>query len=156
MHMLTCHERSRPTRSGSPQTWPTFPQAWFEAEGVQLKVEADGRAFPTTDDSATIIDALLGAAERAGVVLRTRAKVSDLAHDSGAAPPRFDLKYASASGGDTAAVRCSSVLLSTGSSGHGLAAGLGHRIVPLIPSLFSFRLCAGGVLDATLAGRLLW
>ena len=131
---------------------------------MQLKVEADGRAFPTTDDSATIIDALLGAAERAGVVLRTRAKVSDLAHDSGgtgthlggAAPPRFGLKYASASGGETAAVRCSAVLLSTGSSAHGLAAGLGHRIVPLIPSLFSFRLCAGGVLDATLAGRLLW
>ena len=121
---------------------------------MQLKVEADGRAFPTTDDSATIIDALLGAAERAGVVLRTRAKVSDLAHDSGAAPPRFGLKYAS--GGETAAVRCSAVLLSTGSSAHGLAAGLGHRIVPLIPSLFSFRLCAGGVLDATLAGGHTW
>jgi predicted Rossmann fold flavoprotein len=32
--------------------------AWFESRGVSLKTEADGRMFPTTDDSQTIIDAL--------------------------------------------------------------------------------------------------
>jgi predicted Rossmann fold flavoprotein len=31
---------------------------WFESRGVQLKTEADGRMFPITDDSQTIIDAL--------------------------------------------------------------------------------------------------
>ena len=42
-----------------------------EAAAVELKTEGDGRMFPVTDQSATVIDCLLGAASRAGVVLRT-------------------------------------------------------------------------------------
>ena len=37
---------------------PTETAAWFRSEGVTLKTEADGRMFPVTDDSQTIIDAL--------------------------------------------------------------------------------------------------
>ncbi|HEX2616554.1 MAG TPA: NAD(P)/FAD-dependent oxidoreductase, partial [Flavobacteriales bacterium] len=44
--------------------------AWFEARGVHLKTEADGRMFPVTDRSQTIIDCLRGAAEAAGVTVR--------------------------------------------------------------------------------------
>src|SRR5438094_5669332 len=33
--------------------------AWFEARGVKLKVERDGRMFPVTDSSETIVDCLL-------------------------------------------------------------------------------------------------
>src|SRR5580698_11077075 len=33
--------------------------AWFEARGVKLKTESDGRMFPTSDSSQTIIDCLL-------------------------------------------------------------------------------------------------
>src|ERR1041384_3833149 len=40
---------------------------WFAARGVETKTEADGRMFPVTDDSATIVDCLMGAAENAGV-----------------------------------------------------------------------------------------
>lgn len=43
---------------------------WFEAHGVQLKTEEDGRMFPTTDDSRTIAGALLNAAEQLGVEIR--------------------------------------------------------------------------------------
>src|SRR6266850_1408958 len=43
--------------------------AWFEARGVKLKVEGDGRMFPTTDSSQTIIACLLNAAKTAGVQL---------------------------------------------------------------------------------------
>lgn len=32
---------------------------WFESKGVQLKTEQDGRMFPISDDSQSIIDALL-------------------------------------------------------------------------------------------------
>src|SRR5712671_2007230 len=39
--------------------------AWFESRGVKLKTESDGRMFPVTDASQTIIDCLLGAAEAA-------------------------------------------------------------------------------------------
>jgi len=38
--------------------------AWFEQRGVQLKTESDGRMFPTTDTSQTIIDCLLVGRER--------------------------------------------------------------------------------------------
>src|ERR1044071_6435306 len=43
----------------------------FESRGVKLKVEEDGRMFPITDSSQTIIDCLMGAARKAGVVIRT-------------------------------------------------------------------------------------
>src|SRR2546428_10096793 len=44
---------------------------WFESRGVKLKTEADGRMFPVTDSSQTIIDCLIGAARDAGVKLVT-------------------------------------------------------------------------------------
>src|ERR1051325_11522280 len=40
---------------------------WFAARGVELKTEHEGRMFPTTDNSATIVDCLTRAAEKAGV-----------------------------------------------------------------------------------------
>ena len=43
--------------------------AWFAARGVKLKTESDGRMFPVSDSSQTIIDCLLGAARTAGVKL---------------------------------------------------------------------------------------
>src|SRR5580704_11342336 len=45
--------------------------AWFAARGVRLKTEDDGRMFPVTDSSQTIIDCLTGAARAAGVKLMT-------------------------------------------------------------------------------------
>jgi len=44
--------------------------AWFESRGVKLKTEADGRMFPVSDSSQTIIDCLMNAAKAAGVKLR--------------------------------------------------------------------------------------
>ena len=43
---------------------------WFGSRGVATKTEEDGRMFPTTDDSATIVDCLMSAASRAGVTIR--------------------------------------------------------------------------------------
>lgn len=39
---------------------PTDAAAWFGSRGVRLKTEGDGRMFPVTDDSQTIIDCLEG------------------------------------------------------------------------------------------------
>ena len=50
--------------------------AWFEERGVALKVEDDGRVFPVSDDSQTIIDCLLRAARDAGVEVRTETAVA--------------------------------------------------------------------------------
>jgi len=48
---------------------------WFENRGVKLKAEEDGRMFPTTDDSQTIIDCLMSDARKYGVKIRTKTKV---------------------------------------------------------------------------------
>src|SRR5579863_9762670 len=49
--------------------------AWIADRGVKLKTESDGRMFPVTDSSQTIIDCLLGAAHQAGVKLLTNCGV---------------------------------------------------------------------------------
>jgi predicted flavoprotein YhiN len=49
--------------------------AWFESRGVKLKTEDDGRMFPVSDSSQTIIDCLMNAAKAAGVKLRLNAGV---------------------------------------------------------------------------------
>ena len=54
--------------------------AWFQAHGVKLKVEPDGRIFPITDTSRTIIDCLVGAAQKAGVELRVNEGIERVKH----------------------------------------------------------------------------
>jgi predicted Rossmann fold flavoprotein len=49
---------------------PADTVVWFESRGVRLKTEADGRMFPVTDSSQTIVDCLLDSARRAGVEVR--------------------------------------------------------------------------------------
>lgn len=53
--------------------------AWFEERGVKLKTEADGRMFPVTDSSQTIIDCLLKEANRHGVEILVNREVKGLA-----------------------------------------------------------------------------
>ena len=51
---------------------------WFTSRGVQLKTEADGRMFPITDNSQTIIDTISQAAIKAGVEIRMKEKVDSV------------------------------------------------------------------------------
>lgn len=50
---------------------PADTMTWFENRGVPLKIESDGRVFPQSDSSQTIIDCLLSTARSAGVIVRT-------------------------------------------------------------------------------------
>eukprot|EP00903_Cladosiphon_okamuranus_P012630 g11816.t1 len=59
---------------------PTDAAAWFNSRGVRLKTEGDGRMFPVTDDSQTIIDCLEGAAREASVEVVTSARVTSITH----------------------------------------------------------------------------
>lgn len=136
---------------------PAETAAWFEAEGVELKCEADGRVFPSTDDSSTIIDALLSAAKRAGVQFQLRSKVLRIERSPESCGARaswlgFRVSTRTARGAESSVLSCRALILATGSSSHHLASSLGHEIAPLVPSLFSFRLRAGSTLDASLAG----
>ena len=107
--------------------------AWFEDRGVTLKTEEDGRMFPVTDSSQTIVDCLVNAATRAGVRLFTRKGVEAVRRK----PDGFDLQFA-----DGSTTHCRRVLLATGGtrsiSGGQIARWLGHSAVPAVPSLFSF------------------
>ncbi len=117
---------------------------FFEQRGVTLKTEADGRMFPVTDSSATIIDCLQRTADQAGVTVRLNARVSDIAvRESG------DGRYFEVSIHDQAPLRADRVLLATGSSrqGYRIAASLGHTVVPCVPSLFTFKLTDPRIAD---------
>jgi predicted Rossmann fold flavoprotein len=106
---------------------------WFQSRGVDLKTEADGRMFPVTDDSGTVIECLMRTAHRAGVQLRTGVQVQRVTrHDQG-----FTLQLKSGQ-----ALDCDRLLLATGSSpqGYAIAQSLGHQVFPPVPSLFTFNL----------------
>lgn len=109
---------------------------WFRAEGVQLKVEADGRMFPVTDNSMTIKNCLLRAAESVGVVVHTRLGVNGVEVN---ADGSFQLSLS-----NNSVVECDCLLLACGGSsslgGYGLAKSLGHKIVQPVPSLFTFNI----------------
>jgi hypothetical protein len=110
--------------------------AWFESRGVRLKTEEDGRMFPVTDSSQTIIDCLMRSAREAGVALRANCGV---AHVARRAPGGFTLGLA-----DGASLDCDRLLLATGgcraAAAGQLAVSLGHQLAPPVPSLFSFHI----------------
>ena len=116
---------------------------WFEDRGVALKIEEDGRMFPTTDDSETIIACLTRRARELGVGLRTGAKLTFLS--APAAPPE-KWTVRTADGQTYAADR---LVIASGSNPQvwKLLAELGHTIVEPVPSLFAFN-----VRDPRLAG----
>jgi predicted Rossmann fold flavoprotein len=112
---------------------PQDAVAWFKARGVALKTESDGRMFPITDDSATIVDCLVSSAQRAGVQVVTGAAVTEVVPS--ASGFTVQLKGGKTIGGDR-------LLLATGSHplGYRLATSLGHQLVPPVPSLFTFNM----------------
>lgn len=107
--------------------------AWFEKRGVPLKTEADGRMFPITDSSETIIECLRQEAAKTGVEIRCLQKIEKIEkHDQ-----HFEIFFVN---GEKLA--CSSLLLATGSNkeGHQLAESLGHSLIESVPSLFTFNI----------------
>jgi predicted flavoprotein YhiN len=112
-------------------------RAWFEKEGVPLKVEPSGKVFPVSDDSASIVDALIRAARDAGVTVRTNARVVDVVQRSDAEGGGFSVSVK----GERGLRLCDCVCFSTGSSrvAHQWAARLGHKLIAPVPSLFTFK-----------------
>ena len=119
--------------------------AFFRALGVELKREDTGKLFPTTDRARTVLDALLGAAEGAGVEIRHPWRVAAVDRDADGFLVR------SASG---VAVRTRRVVLCTGGlalprsgsdgAGYGFARALGHTVTPLVsPALVPLLLNEG-------------
>ncbi len=110
--------------------------AWFAARDVKLKTENDGRMFPTTDSSQTIVDCLMNAAQNAGVKIRLNCAVESAAKT---ADGKFELTLAAGE-----KISGDQLLLATGgcraAAAGQLAVSLGHTIEPPVPSLFTFQI----------------
>ena len=108
---------------------------WFESRGVALKTEADGRMFPTSDSSQSIIDCLQREAERLGVEVHLQCGIARIERLA----PGFRLHLMNGK-----AVEAQRVVVATGGSpklaGFDWLAQLGHSIAPPVPSLFTFNL----------------
>ena len=108
---------------------------WFASRGVATKTEEDGRMFPTTDDSATIVDCLMSAAARAGVAIRLSTAVRSIIKEA----DTFRLSL-----GTGSVEEFERVIVATGgnnsSGGLAIAESFGHSIVPPVPSLFTFHI----------------
>lgn len=107
---------------------------WFKKRGVRLKYESDGRMFPVTDSSETIINCFLDEAKKLRVQMLPKMKVKSL--------KKLDDGTISLFINDEESFVADSVLLATGSKPHGyrLAKNLGHTITELAPSLFTFKI----------------
>lgn len=110
---------------------PADTVEWFSGRDVALKTENDGRMFPVTDDSQTIVDCLLHAARQAGVSVRTGTRFTGLEQ----CPAGWRVLVA-----HDEPILANRVLVATGSSVPvwNILSKLGLAIVSPVPSLFTF------------------
>ena len=117
------------------QFFTTDTIEWFKERGVKLKAEKDGRMFPVTDSSQTIIDCLMSEANLYGVEIRMRSEVRSLKSDNG----KFFIELA-----DIRHLTSDFVCIACGGypklSQFQWLSDLGHRIDTPVPSLFTFNL----------------
>ena len=108
--------------------------AWFQRHRVTLKTEADGRMFPVTDDSGTIVNALMEAAADHGVRIKLRSGVSQIEPMGNGYRLHVNGQW----------IDADKVIVTTGGhpkrEAYGWLEELGHRIVPPMPSLFTFNI----------------
>jgi hypothetical protein len=106
---------------------------WFASKGVALKAEDDGRMFPTTDDSQTIIDCFLREALKYKIKIEAGENVVVIQKEA----DRFEVQCSSTKHFTTKAI-----LIATGGNpkkdAYAFIEQLGHTIVNPIPSLFTF------------------
>jgi predicted Rossmann fold flavoprotein len=125
--------------------------AFFRELGVALHEEDDGKLFPDSNRSRTVLDALLAEAERRGVSIETGARVVAVRYDGSAFTVDLD-------GGASLQARAIALatggrsLPKTGSDGFGyqLAAAFGHTCVATTPALAP--LVLRGSVHAALSG----
>jgi len=112
---------------------------WFKEKGIVLKTEADGRMFPSTDDSQTIINCFLQEAEKSGIEIRNKCQVNriELSDDKiGVNCLVDDIKS-----------KCfyfDAVVVTSGGfnqlKNYDFLSITEHRIIPPLPSLFTFNI----------------
>lgn len=118
---------------GALTRWsPQDTMEWFESKGAGLKTEQEGRVFPATDQSQTIVNCLLTELDRLGIEIRFNQNIISVVKN------RVGFLLQSEQG----TVECQKLILATGNSkeGYRWAESLGHAIVSPVPSLFTFNI----------------
>jgi len=106
--------------------------AWFEKRGIELKTEEDGRMFPVTDSSQTIIDCFNNECKKLNIELRKGESLKKLQHEN----EHWKLIT------NTSEFQAEKVMLATGSNSKiwNMLDKMGHTIIPAVPSLFTFNI----------------
>lgn len=107
---------------------------FFQQRGVALKIEEDGRIFPESDTSQTIVNCFMDAIGKLGIELRCNCPVADLRYDPNEASWEVFTNKEK--------FRAEKLLLATGSNPKmwHLLQRLGHTLVQPVPSLFTFNI----------------
>lgn len=105
---------------------------WFERHGVELKIEEDGRMFPVSDSSQTIIDCFLSATQKLGIQVLTSQSVQTIFQ--GENYWKIETNHE--------AFICQKLILATGSNPKvwEMLGTIDHNIIPPVPSLFTFNI----------------
>ena len=127
--------RSPFSRFGPPQMID-----WLEKRGVVVKTEDDGRMFPITDSSDTIINCLIEAAHETNVQIQKGVSIEKIE------PMPYGFKIYSE---QALPLDCKALLVATGSAKPAFSwiQKLGHTLQPLVPSLFTFNVPTSPFLD---------
>lgn len=105
---------------------------WFEKHGIELKIEDDGRMFPVSNSSQTIVDCFLTATQKLGIEILTGQSVQSIFKAS----EYWKVETT------TENYSCQNLILTTGSNPKiwEMLANIGHTIIPPVPSLFTFNI----------------
>jgi predicted Rossmann fold flavoprotein len=138
--LVTRYPRGGRELLGAFHRWqPRDMVNWLAERGVETKTEEDGRMFPVTDNSETIVECLTVAAAKAGVRVITSLGVRKAERAGKTADAGFWVTLTDGTG-----LRCERLLIATGgnrsSVGFTIAESLGHTIEPLVPSLFTLHI----------------
>lgn len=112
---------------------------WFEKRGMELKIEEDGRMFPVSDSSQTVIDCFLSETRRFGIEILLNHPVKQIQKE--------DSSFLVSTSSDTFSAE--KIVVATGSNPKiwKLLEEMGHRIVPAVPSLFTFNIKDSRIID---------
>ncbi|MDO6471044.1 NAD(P)/FAD-dependent oxidoreductase [Maribacter sp. 1_MG-2023] len=109
---------------------------FFEERGVALKIEEDGRMFPVSNSSQTIIDCFISEADRLGVQVKTLCSVNGIEQIVEEGVKKWKVAVGESF------MYCKKLILATGSNPKmwKYIEALGHTVVPPVPSLFTFNI----------------
>ena len=114
---------------------PTQTVEWFKERGVELKTESDGRMFPVSNSSETIVNCLLLEASKLGVSILMQKEVLEINKTSSGFSVLIN---------NQELILCSKIIIATGGSakdaGYNFIQQIGHKIIPPVPSLFTFNI----------------